>query len=78
MGNILLQNTKQAPQTQGNYLLNRISNLKQLGPSKMVFNRLYQSNPQFKQFADQMGNMTPEEAFRKNGLDYESFKGYKW
>jgi len=49
-----------------------------MGPSNLVFNQLYNANPQFRQFADQVGNMSPEEAFRQHGLDYNQFKGYRW
>lgn len=34
---------------------------------------LYQSNPQFRQFADSMRGKTPEQAFRENGLNYDDF-----
>lgn len=40
----------------------------------MIFNRLYNSNPQFKQFADSMQGMTPEQAFQQQGLDYNQYK----
>jgi len=79
MGNILLQNQNQSQQVgQGNQLLRAVANLKKMGPSNLVYNQLYNSNPQFRQFADQVGNMTPEQAFRNYGLDYNNFKGYRW
>ena len=40
----------------------------------MIFNKLYNSNPQFKAFADSMQGKTPEQAFQENGLDYNQFK----
>lgn len=40
----------------------------------MIFNRMYNSNPQFKQFADSMQGMTPEQAFQQQGLDYNQYK----
>ena len=39
----------------------------------MIFNNLYQSNPQFRQFADSMRGKTPEQAFQEYGLDYSQF-----
>ena len=48
------------------------------GPSgliqKMIFNRMYQSNRQFRQFADSMQGKTPEQAFQEQGLDYSQFR----
>ena len=41
---------------------------------RMIFNRMYQSNPQFKQFADSMQGKTPEQAFQEQGLDYSQFQ----
>lgn len=32
--------------------------------------RLYQSNPAFRQLADSVSGMSPEEAFAKYGLDF--------
>lgn len=48
------------------------------GPSgmieQMIFNKLYQSNPQFRQFADSMQGKTPEQAFQEQGLDYSQYQ----
>ena len=41
---------------------------------KMIFNKMYQSNPNFRQFANSMMGKTPEQAFRENGLDYNQYK----
>ena len=41
---------------------------------RMIFNKMYQSNPNFRAFADQMQGKNPEEAFRQQGLDYNQFK----
>ncbi len=49
-----------------------------MGSSSVVFNKLYQSNQNFRQFADQVRNMTPEQAFKQYGLNYDQFKGLKW
>jgi len=40
----------------------------------MIFNKLYQSNPQFRQFADSMRGKTPEQAFQEQGLDYSQYQ----
>lgn len=48
------------------------------GPSGMlqslIFNSLYQRNPQFRQFADSMRGKTPEQAFQEQGLDYNQYR----
>lgn len=41
---------------------------------RMIFNKLYNSNPQFRAFADQMRDKTPEQAFQEQGLDYNQFQ----
>jgi len=41
---------------------------------RMIFNKMYQSNPQFRQFADSMQGKTPEQAFQEQGLDYSQFQ----
>jgi hypothetical protein len=41
---------------------------------RMIFNKLYNGNPQFRAFADQMRNKTPEQAFQEQGLDYSQFQ----
>ena len=41
---------------------------------RMLFNRLYQGNPQFRAFADSVRGMTPEEAFQSKGLDYSQYQ----
>lgn len=50
----------------------------QTGPGgilqNFIFNKLYQSNPQFKSFADSMQGKTPEQAFQECGLDYSQFQ----
>lgn len=52
----------QAGQGNGNFL------------ERMLFNRLYQGNPQFRAFADSVRGMTPEQAFQQNGLDYSQYQ----
>lgn len=58
--------------------LQQLQQLKASGPSSAVFNQMYNSNPNFRQFADKVRNMTPEDAFRQHGMDFNQFKGYKW
>ena len=41
---------------------------------RMIFNKLYNSNPQFRQFAESMQGKTPEQAFQEQGLDYNQFQ----
>jgi hypothetical protein len=48
------------------------------GPMNMmqqfIFNKLYQGNPQFREFADSMQGKTPEQAFQENGLNYSQYQ----
>jgi hypothetical protein len=62
----------------GNSLLNQFQQLKQQGPANVVFDKMYQNNPQFKQFADSMQGKTPQQAFSEYGLDFNRFKNFKW
>ena len=41
---------------------------------QMIFNKLYQGNPKFRQFADSMQGKTPEQAFQEQGLDYSQYQ----
>lgn len=55
------------------------SNPQQLGGpanfmQRMIFNKLYQSNPQFRAFADSMRGQNPQQAFQERGLDYNQFQ----
>lgn len=75
MGNILFQNNKV---NSNNTIMDQLNQIRRAGPSNMLFNQMYQNNPQFKQFADSMQGKTPEQAFRENGLDFNQFKNYKW
>jgi hypothetical protein len=42
---------------------------------KKMFDQMYESNPQFRDFANSMRGKTPEQAFKENGFDYDQFKG---
>ena len=52
--------------------------INQGGPAQlmqnMIFGKLYQTNPQFRQFADSMRGKTPEQAFQEQGLDYSQYQ----
>lgn len=41
---------------------------------RMLFNKMYQGNPQFRQFADSVRGMSPEQAFQQQGLDYSQYQ----
>lgn len=75
MGNILF---KDSPQPQGNSILSQIQQVRQAGPSSIVFGKLYQSNPQFRQFANSVKGKTPEQAFSEHGLDFSQFSNNRW
>ena len=49
-----------------------------MGPSSVVFNQLYSSNPNFRAFADSLQGKSPEVAFSERGLDFNQFKSFKW
>ena len=60
---------------QGSSIMSAVSQLKSLGNPQAAYFQMYQTNPQFRQFADSMRGKTPEQAFRENGLDFNQFKG---
>ena len=66
-----LFDTQPQPGNQGIFGL-----IKQLqgGGAEQIFNQMYQSNPQFRDFANSMKGKTPQEALQENGFDYNSFK----
>ena len=55
-----------------------LEQLKAQGSSNVIFNQLYQNNPNFRQFADEVRNMTPEQAFSRYGLDFNKFRNQRW
>lgn len=77
MASILAQQFQQHQQQNSNPLM-KLMQLRQQGSSNFIFNQMYNSNPQFRQFADSMQGKTPEQAFHENGLDFSSFQQYKW
>lgn len=55
------------------------SNPQQLGGpdnfmQRMIFNKLYQSNPRFRAVADSVRGQNPQQAFQERGLDYNQFQ----
>ena len=53
-----------------------VNQLRAMGNPQQAFNQMYQTNPQFRQFADSMRGKTPEQAFRENGLDFNRFRNF--
>lgn len=60
-----------------NSILSAVNTVKGLAGRnpQVLFNQMYSSNPQFKQFADSMQGKTPEQAFREYGIDYNQVRG---
>ena len=77
MANVLLQNNQNIP-TKSNSLANLLSQAKTLGPSDAVFNQLYASNPKFRELADSVKGMTPEQACAKHGVNFNTLLPFKW
>lgn len=62
----------------GNSVLNAaVGRFKSLGDPNVAFQRMYQSDPNFRQFADSMAGKTPEQAFAEHGLDFGQFRGIR-
>lgn len=80
MGNILYQRSLRTQRPKRNNLsfIDALSNIRSMGPSKTMFQEMYQNNPEFKQFADSVKDLTPEEAFSRNGLNFNNFRNLKW
>lgn len=47
------------------------------GDASALYSQLYQSNPQFRTFADSVRGKTPEQAFREHGLDYNQYRNMR-
>ena len=39
-----------------------------------IFNEMYQTNPQFRDFANSIKGKSPEQAFQEQGFDFSPFK----
>lgn len=61
----------------GNNIINVINNIKSAaqGNPEALFQRMMQTNPQFRTFAESMKGKTPEQAFKEYGLDYDQIRG---
>ena len=56
-------------------ITNQPTQQNQMNPmERMIFEKLYQTNPKFREFANSVKNMSPEQAFRDRGLDYNQYR----
>lgn len=46
------------------------------GDPNSLAQMMYDSNPQFRQLADSVQGMTPQQAFAKYGLDFSQYSGF--
>lgn len=62
----------------GNSILQAVNALKSAsqGNPQALYAHLYQTNPQFRTFADSVKDKTPEQAFQENGLDYSQVRKF--
>lgn len=77
MANSLLRHSKSNNNNKSS-LSEMINKIRSSGASSSIFDQMYQSNPEFKKFADSMKGKTPEQAFSENGLDFNRFRNLKW
>lgn len=54
----------------GSSITRAIRQLRSMGNPSIMYDNMYRSNPEFRQFADSMKGKTPQQAFRENGLDF--------
>lgn len=66
------------PQRGGNSILDAVNALRSAsqGNTQALYSQLYQTNPQFRSFADSMRGKTPEQAFQENGLDFDQVRRF--
>ena len=62
----------------GNSILNAVNTLRSAsqGNPQALYQHIYQTNPQFRSFADSMQGKGPEQAFRENGLDFDQVRRF--
>lgn len=60
---------------QGNSILAAVQQLRSMGDPQALYQSMYQTNPEFRQFADSMQGKTPQQAFQENGLDFNQVRG---
>ena len=71
MPNPIFDNARNDPPNQG--LFGLISQLRN-GGADALFNQMYKSNPQFRDFANSMRGKDPRDAFKERGLDYDKVR----
>ena len=66
------------PPSNGNSILSAVNALKGAsnGNPQALYSHLYQTNPNFRSFADSVRGKTPDQAFREHGLDYDQVRRY--
>ena len=77
MGNALLNRTPKPQQPSSNQIINQLKSLKAT-PSNVLFAKMYNDNPAFRQFANTVRDKNPEEVFSQYGLNFNDFRPYKW
>lgn len=62
----------------GNSILDAVNALKSAsqGDPQALYSHLYQTNPQFRSFADSMRGKTPQQAFQEHGMDFEQVRKF--
>lgn len=60
------------PQGNGNTILSAVNALKGAsnGNPQALYSHMYQTDPQFRSFADSVRGKTPEQAFQEHGFDF--------
>lgn len=66
------------PSGDGNTVLQAVNALRSAahGNPQALYQHLYQTNPQFRTFADSVSGKTPEQAFEENGIDFAQIKRF--
>ena len=55
-------------------LINTFKSLSGGNPQAM-YDYMYESNPNFKEFADSVKDKTPEQAFSEHGMNFDQIRG---
>lgn len=60
----------------GSGIFSRLKGLKDAigGNPQAVFDQMYSSNPEFRDFANSMRGKSPEQAFKEKGYDYSQVR----
>ena len=74
MGNVLFQHQNQKTSS----LLDLVNQAQAMGPSALVAQKLYDTNPKFREIADSVKGLTPEQGCSKHGADFNMFRPFKW